>query len=252
MKKEYLLALTAFFMLSFTTVAITYAGEEAAPASIIIKTYNKDVNGDGKKEKILLKGMPYQQGHSYFQKIWSEIVIPKHPLVTLPYKAGMAPKLEFADINHDKVKDIISSSATGGSAGLYHYRINSLKDNQITNIPLPAPLNLQGQFENSYKAFINIGDTKEIIRLDLAKRKKDYIRLGLFQDNGKLNEPTELIIAPVAQYKTVKIKGKKGYGLKSYRQISGAYHADLIGVLEATWYYDNGKWNLVKTQWNER
>ncbi|MGV3466887.1 MAG: hypothetical protein ACO1OT_16545 [Heyndrickxia sp.] len=252
MKKEYLLAITAFFMLSFTTVAITYAGEEAAPASSVIKTYKEDINGDGKKENIVLKGLLYKQGQSYYKKIWSEIVFPKHSKVIIRYSPGLEPKIQFVDLNHDGIKDMLGSSATGGSGGIYHYHLDTIKNYKAVNIPLPPPLNLQGQFENNFKAMLNIAETKEIIRLNVAKRKKDYIQTGLYQENGKLNEPTELMIDPVAMYKVVKVKGKKGYGLKSYRQISGAYHADLLGILTATWYYENGKWGLINTNWVKR
>jgi len=251
MKKEYLLAITAFFMLSFTTVAITYAGEEATPVSTVIKTYKEDINGDGKKDKIILKGIPYQKGQTFFKKIWAEIVFPKHSKITIDYSPGLQPKIQFVDLNHDGIKDMLASSATGGSGGIYHYHLNTIKNYQAVDIPLPPPIDLQGQFENNFKAMLNIAETKEVIHLDVSKRKKDYVQIGLYQENGKLNEPSELMIDPVAMHKIVKVKGK-GYGLKSYRQISGSYHADLLGILTATWFYENGKWVLIKTNWVKR
>ena len=252
MKKEYLLALTAFFMLSFTTVAITYAGEEAAPVSTIIKTYKEDINGDGKKEKIILKGIPYKQGQTYYKKIWSEIVFPNRLKLNIPYKPGYEPKIELVDLNHDGIKDMLESSATGGSGGIYNYRLDTVKKHKVISIPLPPSLNIQGQFANNYKAIITIQETKEIISLDVSHRKDDYIRLGLYQDNGLLNEATELMIYPTAFYQVIKVTGKKGFGIQSYRQISGAYHADSLGVLKATWYFENGKWQLIKTKWDNR
>lgn len=252
MKKEYLLAITAFFMLSFTTVAITYAGEEAAPANSIIKTYKEDVNGDGKKEKIVLKGIPYKQGDIYYKKIWSEIALPNHSTIKINYSPGLRPKIEFIDLNHDGIKDMLGSSATGGSGGINNYHLDTIKNHQAVTIPLPPHLNLQGQFENNFKAMVNIAETKETIHLNVNNHKKEYVQTGLYQENGTLNEPTELMIDHVAIYKLVKIQGKKGYGLRSYRQISGAYHADLLGVLTATWYFENGKWNLMKTKWAKR
>ncbi|NEY97737.1 hypothetical protein [Heyndrickxia shackletonii] len=252
MKKEYLLAITAFFMLSFTTVAITYAGEEATPAISIIKTYKEDINGDGKKEKIVLKETPNQQGGKYYKKIWSEIVFQNKSIVKIKYSPGLEPKIEFTDLNHDGIKDMLASSSTGGSGGIYNYHLNTIKDQKAVAIPLPPQLNLQGQFENNFKATINVTETKERFHLNVINRKKEYIQTGLYQENGKLNEPTELMIDPVAMYKITKVRGKKGYGLRSYRQVSGAYHADSLGVLTATWYFENGKWNLIKTKWAKR
>jgi hypothetical protein len=254
MKKEYLLAFSAFFMLSFTTVAITYAGDQSAPASNIIKTYKEDLNANGTKDKIVLKGLPIQQAQSHYKKIRSEIFLSNHSVIKIPYgpNPGFEPKIEFVDLNHDGKKELLESSATGGSGGNYNYHLDTLEDDKAVSIPLPTPLNIQGQFENNFKAMISIHETRETIHLDVVSRKNDYIRTGLYQNKGKLNEATELMIDPVALYKVVYVKGKKGYGLQSFRQISGTYHADALGTVEATWYFENGKWNLIKTKWKNR
>jgi len=64
-----------------------------------------------------------------------------------------------------------------------------------------------------------------------------------------LNEPAELMIDPIAFFQIVKINGKAGYGLKSYRQVSGAYHADGIGTIEVLSYFENGDWSTIKVEW---
>ena len=69
----------------------------------------------------------------------------------------------------------------------------------------------------------------------------------MYEKNGKLNEPTELMIDPIALFEIIKIN--EGYGLKSYRQVSGAYHADGIGTIETKWYFENGQWTPIDVQW---
>lgn len=213
--------------------------------------YDHDVTGDGVPNKITLYGVLFEPDSIYYQKVWAEIELRDGKKVRIDYEGGYEPKLEFADLNHDGVDDILYSSGTGGSGGLYNYALHSLKDGQLREIPLPEPLQIEGAFQNDFKAVINIPGIKEPIVLDLSNRKEDYISLGLFQKNGMLNEPTELMIDPIAMFKIVKVDNKKGYGLKSYRQISGAYHADGLGTVETTWYYEDGKWNPIKVEWKK-
>ncbi|MGE8205824.1 hypothetical protein ACQKP0_14805 [Heyndrickxia sp. NPDC080065] len=248
MKHEYFFAFLAFFLMSLSTVAITYAGETAAIKEKIIQEYNVDVTGDQKPEKIVLKGIQVDPTSMYMKKVWAEITSSTNGKFQIDYELGYEPKIEFVDLNHDGVADLLESSATGGSGGLYNYHLSTLKDGKGLEIPLPPSLNIQGQFKDNYKAKITIPETKYTKVIDLSSRKKDYIRLGLYQENGKLNEPTELMIDPVAMYKVVKVQGREGYGLNAFRQISGASHADILGTVSSVWYYNNGSWQLINVK----
>lgn len=215
-----------------------------------ILEYRHDVTGDGKPEKITLFGIRFANNAAYYKKIWAEIAIQKGKHIKINYEGGYEPKLEFADLNHDGVDDILYSSATGGSGGLYNYALHTVKNAKRLEIPLPEGLQIEGSFQKNFKAVLQIPGIKKPIRLDLRSRKADYLRLGLYQKNGLLNEPTELMIDPIAFFDVVKMD--KGYGLKSYRQVSGAYHADRLGTVETLWYYENGTWNPVDVQWKTK
>ncbi|QQZ11245.1 hypothetical protein [Heyndrickxia vini] len=251
MKKEYVLAIFAFFFMSLSTVAISYAGESAKTNEKIIHEYKVDVTGDRKPDKIILKGIQVDVSSMYMKKIWTEITSSNNKKFRIEYEPGYKPKIEFADLNHDNVLDLLESSGTGGSGGIYNYRLTTLKDSKMIDIPMPPPLNVQGHFENYYKAHLTIPNINFTKNFNLSGRKKDYIRLGLFQENGMLNEPTELMIDPVAMYKIVKVKEKEGFGLISYRRVSGAYHADALGTIISVWYFENGKWKLIQTKWKD-
>jgi hypothetical protein len=61
------------------------------------------------------------------------------------------------------------------------------------------------------------------------------------------------MVDPFSTLKPVIVKTEdESYGLKGVQQISGAYHADGIAFVESTWYYENGKWNLMNTKVIER
>ncbi|MFE7150356.1 hypothetical protein [Heyndrickxia sporothermodurans] len=252
MKKEYVLAVFAFFFMSLSTVAISYAGESANTNEKILQEYKIDVTGDRKPDKIILKGIQVDASSMYMEKIWAEITSSNNKKFRIDYEPGYKPKIEFADLNHDNVLDLLESSGTGGSGGVYNYRLTTLKDNKAIDIPMPPALNVQGHFEDQFKASLTIPEISFTKKFKLSNRKKDYIRLGLFQKNGTLNEPTELMIDPVDVYRIIKVKGEKGFGLKSYRRVSGAYHADALGTLISVWYYENGKWNQIQTKWKDR
>ncbi|CAM4134321.1 hypothetical protein [Lederbergia lenta] len=245
MMRNRLMTIVMAIILIFSWNNTMYAQEK--PTALL--EYDHDVTGDGVRNKITLYGIPFESNSKFYQKVWAEIELRDGKKVRIDYEGGYEPKLEFADLNHDGVDDILYSSATGGSGGLYNYALHTLKDAQLKEIPLPEPLQIEGAFQNDFKAIIEIPGIKDPIVLDLSSRKDDYISLGLFQKNGMLNEPTELMIDPIAFFEIVKVKNKKGYGLKGYRQISGAYHADGLGTVETTWYYENGKWNPVKVEW---
>ncbi|GIN84137.1 hypothetical protein J6TS2_05230 [Heyndrickxia sporothermodurans] len=253
MKKEYLFAVIAFFFISLSTVAISYAGESVTKLDEkIIHEYSKDVTGDKKPDKIVLKGIQIDASSMYMKKIWAEIMTADNKKYKIDYAPGYEPKIEFVDLNHDGVVDLFESSETGGSGGVNNYSLVTLKNGKAIKIPLPPSLKIQGHFENNYQAIITIGEINFKKNFDLTNRKKDYIRLGLYQKDGTLNEPTEIMIDPVALYKVVVIKEKNGLGLKAYRQVSGAYHADVLGTVISEWYYENGLWKLINAKWKER
>lgn len=249
MKKELLLGLTAFFFMSLGSVALTHAVEKPSSGIITLHTYHEDVTGDGRPDKIILYATPYEDRSQYFKHIWADILTSHQKKIRLSFAAGYKPEIRFEDLNHDGVKDILESSNTGGSGGIYSYNLSTLKDHKPRSLPLPPQLTIEGRFIKGFNASVDIPNMPKSVMLNLKNRKADYIRLGIYQENGILNEQTELMIDPVSILKPVLIPGKKGYGLRAYRQVSGAYHADRLGVVKATWYWEKGKWNLLNTKW---
>ncbi|BCB03798.1 hypothetical protein [Bacillus sp. KH172YL63] len=253
MRKELLFAFGAFFILSLHAIAgnISTVSEEKPSANkILIHTYEKDVTGDGKKDRIELKAIPFSPDALFLKQIWADIATSAGSKMRIDYEGGYEPAIQFVDLNHDGIKDMLYSSATGGSGGLYDMDLHTAAGGQLKDIGLPEPLTIQAQFEDDYKASLSFADTNQAYTVNLADRKEDYEKLGIYTD-GELNEPMELMVLPYAFFEPVKIFGKKGKGLKGYQQISGAYKADGIGTVTSYWYYDQGKWNLKKIKWKE-
>ena len=237
------------FLFSLINIHEAAFASETKPEPIIIETYESDVTGDGQDEKIELKGVLFSEDASYYREIWAEITTPHNEHWKITYGGGYDPVLQFIDLNHDKINDIFYQSPTGGSGGLYTYQLNTLANEQLTDIPLPEQRFVKGEFKDNFNVAIQITPEGKPIIVDVKDRKDDYIRLGIYDTEGNLLKPKSVMIDPIAFFEPVLISKSKGYGLKSYQQISGAYHADQLGTIETLWYYENNEWIILQTDW---
>ncbi|WP_079509066.1 hypothetical protein [Mesobacillus jeotgali] len=242
MKKELLMTFTAFFFMSLTALTGAYAGE-SREKTVTVQEDKVDVTGDGKKDLVYVKGVPYGEGAQFLKKIYLKIKASNGQTYKIQLDGGYDPSTEYKDLNRDSVKDIFISVPTGGSGGLSHFYLYTLKDFKVANLTVPEPLSANSQFQDGYKAYLSIVETGQSYNFNLSDRKEDYDRLGLFH-NGKLNEPTELMVLPFGTLKPIKLKGDH-YGLAGSQRINGAYNADVIANLESSWLYNDGKWKLL-------
>jgi hypothetical protein len=247
MKKELLFAFVALFLMSLTAITGVYAIENDSKMVPIVNQ-QEDINGDGHKDEISLQGLPYQKNDIDYKEfsLTIELTNGKTYKETLPF--GLDPQLNLIDINHDGHKDVFITIPTGQSDGMSEHYLYSAKDNQISNIPIPE-LEVQGQFKNGYKAMVSIPATKESFVFDLMVRKEMYESLGMYQ-NGKLNEPIELMILPYGKLKPLSTKGLD-YGLKGVQMITGTSKTDKIAYVETSWFYRNRDWKLINTEVKE-
>ncbi|WP_188453970.1 FG-GAP repeat domain-containing protein [Virgibacillus oceani] len=243
-----LLLLLIFLTTIYCNITV-FAEVKDNPNKKILAAYKEDVTGDGLKELIELYGVLFSNDSNYLHNTWAIVNGPGKLKWKLTYEGGYDPKLQFIDLDHDGVKDIFYQSATGGSGGLYYYHLHTLKNETLKELPLPESNNVHGEFQKDFKAALTIESLKEPILIDVKSRANEYIRLSIYDDNGNLLKQTNLMVDPIAFFEPALISKSKGYGLKSYQQISGAYHADQLGTIESLWYFENGKWIKLKTQW---
>lgn len=231
-------------LMIFQTIEV--AASEVEP--VLISTYEEDLTGDGKLDIIKLYGVHFSPDSEYYKDIFA-IITSGSEEWRIDYQGGYDPAIQFIDLNHDNVPDIFYQSPTGGSGGLYTSKLDTLARGELESIPLPEQDYIKGYFEDGFQAVIELGHNAQPILLDVADRKDDYIRLGIFDASGKLLQETSLMFDPIAFFEPVEISSRNGYGLKSFKQISGAYHADQLGVVETLWYYEDGKWVALQVDW---
>lgn len=238
-------------ILQFSLIGDTLSPVEAAEKSepVLITTYEEDITGDGLKETIELKGILFSQDSKYYREIWADITNAYAEEWRINYQGGYEPKIQFIDVNHDNINDLLYQSATGSSGGLYNNQLHTLKNGKIIEADLPEQLYIKGAFINNFKVDIQISPSKKNKSINVGDQAEDYIQLGIYNKDGQLLKPTLVMIDPIAFYEPILIGKSNGYGLKSYQHINGANHADQIGTIETLWYYQNGDWVILQTDW---
>lgn len=241
MKKELILIVAVFFLVSLTTITAVNAIEEKAKI-ITISKKAADITGDGMNDTIYLKALPYQDKHSFLKKIFIEIHASNNKNYKIPLESGISPSLKLVDLNHDGIQDLFVSTQTGGSEGISSNYVYTVKNFIISDLKVPEPLEIESRFENGYKAQIKVNETNKTYLFSLNDRKSYYEKLGLYY-KGKLNEPTELNVNPYSLMQPTLYKGDE-MGIKAVQRITGAANADTIAYVESFWYYMDGKWKL--------
>ncbi|MEH7087029.1 hypothetical protein V7139_30630 [Neobacillus drentensis] len=244
MKKEMLLVIVSFFLMSLTAITGVYAIEETTK-TITISNENADITGDGKEEEIILKGVPYQKEEGFLEKIYIEISASNGKKYTFPLESGAKAALELVDLNNDGVKDLFASVLKGGNEQIVQNYSYSIRNFEQTKLNLPEPLEMDSHFLHGYKAEIKLAKTGKSYLFDLKDRKKYYKKLGLYY-HGKLNEPTELTVNPFSTLQPIPVENNQ-VGLLGEQRITGIANADVIASVESTWVYDHGQWKLVRT-----
>lgn len=245
MKKELIMAATAFFLMSITLITGVYAMDENTNI-VTISNAESDITGDGIKEMISLKGVPYEEENHYLKEIYIEVDSSNENRVSIPLESGSKAALKIVDLNRDGVKDIFANVQTQGGGGNTLNYLFSLKDSIRQELPVPDPLEISSGFENGYKANFTINQTGKTYIFDLNDRKKYYKKLGLYY-KGKLNEPTELTVNSYHSLKPVRLENGET-GLKGIQRITGIANADTISYVESSWSYHDGMWSLVNTK----
>jgi len=240
-------------ILLFLTLVLSVLGYRAVSAQHNAKTgeqtivtKKRDVTGDGKLDRISIIGVPYEPDSPFLKEIYLVIEVRKGRKIDVPLDAGFEPSLQFADFNRDGVEDVYVTIPTGSSGGLINSYAYTFIGDKANDLTVPPPVSITGQFLDNYKIALSVPMQKPLV-LDVSDRKKDYERMGLYQADGKLNEPTEIMVDPYSVLDIIDFP-EKGKGLKGVQRISGAYHADGLADVYSEWDYQNGRWELLKTE----
>ncbi|WP_146102848.1 hypothetical protein [Pradoshia eiseniae] len=215
-----------------------------------LKSYMIDVTGDGQKDQLTLYGIPFNEKTKYFKE-FKLVSINQKGKAVHHVTGGFSPSLLFADINSDRALEVILEIPTGGSAHSCDYYAFNVYNQEIEELPLPKPLNLNGSFKNNYRANFIIPENNQSFVLNLIKHKPVYDKLGLYK-KGKLNEPQETLIG---EFHSLTAKDVNHDGINELigkQTISGASVSDVIAEVSSFWNYEQEKWVLKNVLVNSK
>ncbi len=214
-----------------------------------ISVFNEDLTGDGKKESIALKGIQFSNESTFLKDIWANIEM-NNQRWKISYDGGYKPVLQFMDLNHDKVYDVFYKSSKKVNGNAYHHQLNTLKNGTLKKIPLPTQRYIKVQFADNFQIQVQLSPNEKAVTTSFKKRASEYIQHGIYTKNGELLADATVNEEPIASYNPVFISKQKGYGLKSRQPIKGISKDDTLGTIDTLWYFENGKWVILKTKWN--
>lgn len=226
------------------------AAEINLPAvNSILEITEADVTGDGITDTIYLAGHKVQPNSQYVDDV--SITVKSGARKTLSTFrlnkiGGYQPHLFIGDFSGDKVPDVYVATASGGSGGWSYYNIVSFNDNkpkQIFTTQDNPNQSINGRFIDGWKTELTNSTNGKTVAIDVSARKSDYLRLGIYNEDGTVKRETQTLTAPYSKLEPIDVDNDGVFELKGVQRISGAYRADGIADIETMLKYDGTTWS---------
>ncbi len=216
----------------------------------ILDTNEADVTGDGVADTIYLAGHKIQPDSPYTDHLSITIKSgSNNSLNTFPMDkvAGYQAHLFVGDFSGDKVPDVYVETASGGSGGWSYHNIISFNGNapkEIFGVKDNQDLSITGIFIDGWKAELTNNANGKKLAIDVSERQKDYLRIGIYGEDGKVKKETQTMISPFSNLDPIDVDNDGVFELKGIQRISGAYRADGIADVETVLKYTLTDWSL--------
>lgn len=228
---------------------------EIRPDTYVLDYKSDDVNGDGVKDSVILIGIREGGLHSAYVKNINVVVkdgktAAYKKFMTGPIDSGYEPRLYLGDFNGDRVVDIFTSIAAGGSGGTSMYSITAFKDSNIVylfnQVEFSEGLKFEVLFKDKFRVEVINKETKKKFTIDVSDKKSDYIELKVYNKKGKLLNPITGVANPISLLQPVNKDNNGSLELYSVQRLTGIANADTIGYATATWKYEENKFVLKR------
>lgn len=244
MKQKLLMISYLMFNIIFYPLSIN-ANEDNTS---LIATYEEDVNGNGLKEIIKLKGILLSEDQEYYHDVWVDITNQFGEKFKISYEGGYNPRIQFVDLNNDGINDIFFQISKDLLNGVNFYRLHTIKDEKVLEINLPHQENVSGEFSDQFKINIRLSSMMNPTVIDVLDRSEHYIKNYLYNKQGNLLKEKSITLNPWVKHAPLLISAKNGYVLKTYQEVIGAFKNDHIGTIETLWYYEDISWTILQTE----
>ena len=219
--------------------------------SVLLQEMTCDITGDGIADTLLLTGSKETISANYFRHLALASIdgAKGQKDVQSLSMAGYSPQLKPIFLLNKDIPAFLVSAPTGGSGGIVDNRIVSFVGGEpriLFNEKNNKGVSIEGAFLPDYQVRVAFPELGQSITFDRVHAKADYQRLGLYTEDGiptgkKGGTPW---IDPFAVLAIVDSNQDGLDELRGIQQISGAYHADRLGTVTSTWFYENGQWKI--------
>jgi hypothetical protein len=214
----------------------------------IFDALKADVTGDGIADDIYLAGHKIQSNFSVANNL--SVIVKSgadQSLTTFPLDkiGGYQPHLFAGDFTGDKIADVYVKTASGGSGGWSYHNIisfNGSEPKELFGVKENVATNITGKFEDGWKVALINNTNGTTLTVDVSERREDYLRLGIYDKDGKVQKETQIMSAPFVKLEPIDIDNDGVYELKGIQSLSGAYRADGLAAVETTFKYTGTAW----------
>lgn len=214
----------------------------------ILDTEAGDVTGDGVSDNVYFTGHKNKAEDAYADKLGITVKNGTTGALTafsLDKVGGYQAQLFLGDFSGDKAADVLASAASGGSGGWSYHSIVSFKGGQpkeIFGLADNENAAVAGKFINGWKAELTYKGNGQTVTMDVKDRQADYVRLGIYNQDGTVKEETSVMTAPFSLLEPVDTDKDGVFELKGLQRIAGAYRADGLADVETVLKYNGTGW----------
>lgn len=218
--------------------------------ALILGTVEADVTGDGLVDTVYLTGCRKHIDSIYTDdlrlsvKSGADATFKTHSLSRL---GGYRTNLFAGDFSGDKVPDVYLEVESGGSGGWSYHNIVSFNSNETKEIfgnNNNQSRSIKGEFVDGLKVELTNITNGKTVAIDVSDRLQDYLRLGIYGEDGIIQKETQTMTAPFSRLAPIDYDNDGVFELKGIQRISGAYRADGIADVESVLKYKNEDWEL--------
>ena len=219
----------------------------------ILDTLEVDVTGDDIADKIYLAGhkmpsnLPAAKDLSVTVKSGADESLTTYWLDKV---GGYQPHLFAGDFTGDKIADVYVETASGGSGGWSYHNIvsfNNSEPKELFGIKDNNATNITGKFVDGWEVALTNTTDGTTLTVGVSERREDYLRLGIYDKEGKVQKETQIMSAPFIKLEPIDIDNDGVYELKGMQSLSGAYRADRLAEVETILKYTGINWQSQST-----
>jgi hypothetical protein len=231
---------------------------DIAPNTYVLDAKSSDVTGDGTVDNVILIGRKDDAASVHATDIMVAVMDGASGEYAIrsvgDMGMGYEPKLFVGQFEPGSSAQVLTMVPTGGSGGITDINLFTFADGWAAPLVDRRTLNrgvpFDVKFAEDFQVALFSGESVAApdIALDVHSHKEDYVRMGIYDEDGHLLKSFTGMVDPFSLIKPVDEDGDGVYELHGRQLISGAYHADGLAVADTVWSLQDGAPKLESFQ----